>query len=272
MTAFRKVAIGTWRTVGDPSVYSTLELETAAAHAYLEKLNQQSSLKITLTHLLGKCVAETIRRHPEMNSLLRFGKLYSRKHVDIFFQVASDTQGNDLSGSTVRKAEDKTVFDFAQIMQKQVSEIRTKGDPAYRKMKNTMKMIPGWLAGFMINLSGFIMYTLNIWTPLLGTPRDPFGSIMITNIGSLGLDSAFVPLVPYSRVPCLIAMGAVKDLPIVKNGKIEIASILKLAVTIDHRVIDGMHASHLAKTLRKVFENPEQELGGVTHQTQASNM
>ena len=32
---------------------------------------------------------------------------------------------------------------------------------------------------------------------------------MITNIGSIGLDQAYVPLVPYSRVPILIALGAV---------------------------------------------------------------
>jgi pyruvate dehydrogenase E2 component (dihydrolipoamide acetyltransferase) len=107
------------------------------------------------------------------------------------------------------------------------------------------------------------MYTLNLWTPLLGSPRDPFGSCMITSIGSLGLDMAFAPLVPYSRVPLLIAVGAARETPVVRDGRLTVALISRLCVTIDHRLIDGMHAAKMAKTMLAVFANPEGELGAV---------
>jgi pyruvate dehydrogenase E2 component (dihydrolipoamide acetyltransferase) len=84
---------------------------------------------------------------------------------------------------------------------------------------------------------------------------------MITSIGSLGLDMAFAPLVPYSRVPLLIAVGVVQDTPVVRDGRIEVAKVSRLCVTLDHRLIDGMHASHMAKTLLATFANPEKELG-----------
>jgi pyruvate dehydrogenase E2 component (dihydrolipoamide acetyltransferase) len=261
LSSFRKVAMGTWRTVGDPSVYATLEFEVDKALEYIKVLSEKSSAKLTLTHFVGKACGETIRRHPELNCILRLGQLYPRSAIDIFFQVATDSKGDDLSGTTIRNIDQKSLPEIANEMQARVGRIRQTGDVDYKQMKKTMRMLPGFMSGFVLRLSSFLMYTLNLWTALLGVPKDPFGSIMITNIGSIGLDNAFVPLVPYSRIPCLVALGSVKDCPVVKDGNIEIAKIVKLCITFDHRIIDGMHASHMAKTLTKIFADPWGELG-----------
>jgi pyruvate dehydrogenase E2 component (dihydrolipoamide acetyltransferase) len=262
LTPWRKVAIGTWKTVGDPSVYGFIDFDVTAALAYIESAKKNSpAIRITFTHFVGKAMAEAIKRHPEVNCILRFGRLYPREKVDVFFQVASDTKGEDLSGMTVRDAPRKSIQAIAAEMADQVQVIREKGDPAFKKMKGTMGLIPGFLAWPIINLSGFILYGLNLWISLLGTPKDPFGSVMITNIGSLGLDMAFAPLVPYSRVPMLIVVGAVRDAPVVKDHALSIAPLCRLACTFDHRLIDGMHASHLAKTLHQIFADPVKELG-----------
>jgi len=260
LSSWRKVAIGTWNTVGDPSVYGLAEFDVTAVNQYINDLKTKTGKKITLTHFVGKAVAETIRRHPEINCSLRFGKLYPRKSVDIFFQVASDNTGEDLSGTTIRNADQKTTIEIADQMHQKVTTIRTKDDPDYKQMKSLMGLIPGFLTKMMINLSGFIMYTLNIWSPLLGVPRDSFGSVMITNIGSIGLDIAFAPIVPYSRVPILIAVSSVCETPCVIDGKIEIRPKVKLCATFDHRLIDGIHASHMSHTLKAIFKNPSKEL------------
>lgn len=260
ISSWRKVAIGTWKTAGDPSVYGFMDIDIAPSLRTLEKLREQSSSRITITHLVGKVVAETLRRHPDINCILRFGRLYPRKNVDIFFQVASDSTGEDLSGMTVRNADQKSLFEIAREMESRVQLIKQKKDQSFTKMKKTMGSLPGFFASFVLDFAGFFMYTLNLWTPLLGSPRDPFGSVMVTNIGSLGLDMAFAPLVPYSRVPLLITVGAVREEPVVRDGKIEIAKLLRLSATFDHRLIDGVHASHISKTLKEIFQNPEKAL------------
>lgn len=261
LSAFRKVALGTWSTVGDPSVYAELELNVESAREYLAKVSALTGKKLTLTHFVGKACAETIRRHPELNCLLRWGTLYRRSNIDIFFQVASDAKGEDLSGTTVRNIDQKNIVEIAEDMQKKVKRIRDTGDIDYKEMKKTMTRVPPWLGGYLLTLSSWLMYTLNLWTKLLGVPKDPFGSIMITSIGSIGLDRAFVPLVPYARIPCLVAIGALRDGILVIDGQIVVKPVISLCVTFDHRVIDGMHASHMAKTLKKIFAHPEEELG-----------
>lgn len=262
-SSWRKVAIGTWRSAGDPSIYGIAEVDVAPAQAYLEKVRAKTGHKITLTHFVGKAVALTLAKHPDINCILRFGRLYPRKNVDVFFQVASDDTGKDLSGMTIRHADRKSIVEIAQEMRERADRIRKQGDPEFKKMKSTMGMLPGFLSRYVLGFAGWFMYTLNLWTPLLGSPRDPFGSCMITSIGSLGLDMAFAPLVPYSRIPLLIAVGAARETPVARGGKLDIALISRLCVTIDHRLIDGTHAAKMSKTIHEVFADPERHLGAV---------
>src|SRR5688572_361276 len=85
LSSWRKIAIGTWRTAGDPSVYAIVEVNVEPALAYIEKLREKTGQKITFTHFVGKSVALVLSKHPELNCILRFGKLYPRKTVDVFF-------------------------------------------------------------------------------------------------------------------------------------------------------------------------------------------
>src|SRR5262249_23924375 len=109
VTSWRKVAIGTWRTAGDPSAYLPLEFNAEPALAYLAALGARTSSRLTLSAFVGTVVAEARRRHREINWVLRFGRLYPRRTVDLFFQVATDPLGKDLSGTTIRDGDAKTI-------------------------------------------------------------------------------------------------------------------------------------------------------------------
>jgi pyruvate/2-oxoglutarate dehydrogenase complex dihydrolipoamide acyltransferase (E2) component len=257
LSPWRKIAMGSWRNAKDPSVYGTMDIDVTACLSHIEELNKNpEGIKVTITHLVGKAIANCFARHPDINCVLRLGRLYPRKNVDVFFQVATDTKGVDLSGVTVRQADKKTILEIASEMQGKVTRIRKEGDLEFKKTKGTMKFIPGFLVACVLDLVGFIMYGLNIWSPILGTPRDGFGSVMVTNVGSLGLGLSFAPLLSYSRVPILFALSAIEDKPVVKDGMIVIAPVIQIGVTIDHRVVDGVHGGHMARSLRNFFANP----------------
>ena len=84
---------------------------------------------------------------------------------------------------------------------------------------------------------------------------------MITNVSGFGLDTAYAPLVPYSKVPLVLAMGPVRDVPVIENGEIRVGKSLKLDMTIDHRLLDGSHAAKLADHLQQCFRDPQQSFG-----------
>lgn len=261
LSPWRKLAIGTWRAAKDPSVYGALELDVTRALAFIERLAAESGERVTLTHFTGRVVAEALTRSPAINSVLRWGRIYPRQQVALFFQVATDTAGADLSGVTVKDAAGKSTVAIARELGSKVTCVRDGRDQSYTRMKSVMRLLPGFLAGWALDFAGFVQFSLNIWTPLFGTPKDPLGSVMITNIGSLGLEFALAPLVMYSRTPLVVTLGAVTDRVLAVNGVPAVRKALTMGVTFDHRLMDGVHAAALAKTVVAAFGDPEGVLG-----------
>ena len=89
--------------------------------------------------------------------------------------------------------------------------------------------------------------------------KDPFGSAIVTNIGTLGADFAFTPIPYYSRIPFILSIGAVKEGVVVnqETKAIEVKKISKFGITFDHRIIDGVHAAKMSKCFKSYMENPE---------------
>lgn len=258
-SAWRKISLGTWRISGDSSVYGMTEINVGPALKHLEILSQTQNTKLTLTHYVARAIALTFRDHPQINSIVRWGKLYQRSDVDIFLHVAMDTTGEDLSGIVIRSLDKKTLLEVGQELNAGVKKLKAHGDPSFNKIKKTIRFVPAFILRHVLDLVGFILYSLNLWSPLLNVNKDPFGSAMVTNIGSLGADFAFTPIPYYSRVPFILSIGAVKKAPWVnpENDQIEVAKLCKIGVTFDHRVIDGVHAANMSKSFKRYMENPE---------------
>lgn len=255
---WRKISLGTWRITGDSSVYGMMEINVEPALNYLEFISQKEGVKLTLTHFVARSLALTFRDHPEINSIIRWGKLYQRRDVDIFLHVAMDTKGEDLSGVVIRNLDKKSLLEVGLELNQRVKELKAHGDPAFKKIKKTIRFIPSFVLRQALNLVGFILYSLNLWTPILNVAKDPFGSAMVTNIGSLGADFAFTPIPYYSRVPFILSIGAIRECPWVNSQtrSIEIKKIVKLGITFDHRVIDGVHAAKMSRSFKYYMENP----------------
>lgn len=268
VSSFRMMAMGTWKTAKDPSVYGSLALEVDAALAYIEAYRAATGRKLTLTHLMAKAVATVLAGLPDANAIIRFQRIYLRKDVDIFFQVMMEDPVSgqvDLSGLTIRQADTKSLTEIVEEFNAVAARVRAGKDADKEKTRQTFKQMPGWLVGWVLDTLGLLMYTLNLDLSRIGLPRDPFGSVMITNIGSLGLEEAYAPLVPYSRVPLLMAMGAVRKVPLVDDATdaLRIARVMRVFVTFDHRILDGAHAATMAAHMTRLFADPEGTFGPI---------
>lgn len=259
VSSFRKIAIGTWTTTYDPTVYGTLTVRMEKALEYIERFREAHGVRLTVTHLVTKACADALRRCPDANAILRFNKIYLRDKVTISVLVVQTDQGDgkvDLTAAKIEDADQKSLRQIAAEMQETIDKVRQRKDLALEKGKGTVAMIPFLLMNLFLKLLGFFMYTLNLDLSRLGMPRDAFGGLTVTNVGSLGLDTAYVPLVPYTRVPIFVAPGAVKDVPVVENNKVIPGKVMNINASFDHRFIDGAHAAVLAKTVREYLENP----------------
>lgn len=263
LSSFRRIAIGTWQTEYDPSVYGTLEIPMEEASRYLDAYREKTGKKLTYTHLVVKAVAKALAACPDANAILRFNRIYLRDQVDVFMQVVMqdpETGEIDLSGIKIERADQMPLAEIVDQVEKKADLVRKRKDPSLEKTRGTFRWMPSFLLNAFLKILSVLMYKLNLNMTWAGLPKDPFGSVMVTSIGSLGLDQAFVPLVPYSCVPILVAAGAVREVPAVIDGQIRPCKMIKLNATFDHRVIDGKHAAILSEVVRRTLGNPFKEL------------
>ncbi len=256
MSSFRRLAMASWRPADDPTIYGTLEVEFSRQLKHLEELRRASGTRVTVTHVVGKAVAMALKDNPRCNGKVIWGRLYTKEHPDIFFQVAVEG-GKDLSGTKVESTDEKDLVTIARELESKVKSIRTGEDAQYQKGQRMMSRLPRVVMRRLLRLTLFLQYNLG-WNPkFLGAPLDPFGTAMVTSVGSFGIERAYAPLYPPSRVPIVILVGEVRVRPWVVDeaaGRIEARPVLPIHATLDHRIIDGFQAAQLLRAARRYLE------------------
>lgn len=80
------------------------------------------------------------------------------------------------------------------------------------------------------------------------------GTFTISNLGMFGVEQFTAVLNPPQVA--ILAVGAVKEEPVVTDGELEIAPILRMMLTCDHRAIDGADGAQFLQTLVALIEQP----------------
>jgi pyruvate dehydrogenase E2 component (dihydrolipoamide acetyltransferase) len=81
------------------------------------------------------------------------------------------------------------------------------------------------------------------------------GTFTISNYGALGGIYA-TPIINYPEV-AILGVGKIKDTPVVRNGKLVVRKILSLALSFDHRVVDGGEGARFLNTVIARLEDPD---------------
>jgi len=86
-------------------------------------------------------------------------------------------------------------------------------------------------------------------------PEDWEGNTFtISNLGMFDIEEFTAIINPPDA--CILAVGSIVEKPVVKNGEIVIGNTLKVTLSCDHRVVDGVVGSKFLGTLKGYLENP----------------
>ncbi len=87
------------------------------------------------------------------------------------------------------------------------------------------------------------------------SPDEYAGSTFtISNLGMFGLEE-FTAIIN-SPNACILAVGAIRQVPVVKNNAVVPGNMMKVTLSCDHRVVDGATGAAFLQTLKKALENP----------------
>lgn len=86
-------------------------------------------------------------------------------------------------------------------------------------------------------------------------PSDWEGSTFtISNLGMFGIDQFTAIINPPDA--CILAVGGIAQVPVVKNGHVVPGNVMKLTMSCDHRVVDGATGAAFLQTLKSLLEEP----------------
>ena len=86
-------------------------------------------------------------------------------------------------------------------------------------------------------------------------PEQMEGSTFtISNLGMFGIEEFTAIINPPNA--CILAVGAIRNVPVVKDGAVVPGHMMKVTLSSDHRIVDGAKAAEFLSTLRQLLENP----------------
>lgn len=217
---------GVRKVIGDRLSYSKF----TAPHLYftqtvnLEKLlevrkqiNEMQEKKTSVTDYIVRAAVIALQQYPDLNASLDADRIIKYKSVNIGIAVASPT---GLIVPNIKEAQDMSVV-----------EISRASTPLFEKARQ------GKLA--VNEYSG--------------------GTFTVSNLGMFGIEN-FTAIINPPEVG-ILAVSATKDEPVVvvnsDGGKeIAIKPMMKIQLTVDHRVIDGLMAAQFVTEIKNMLENP----------------
>ncbi len=255
-TPWRQIAAAAYSGPKDCRIFGTIEVDITATLDHITR-KRQSGEKPTLVHFvtaaLARCMHEDV---PQINCFLQRGKFIRRENVDVFITVALQ-EGEDLTGVVIPGAQNLPVREITNLLRSKVREKRQGYDSGFVAAKHTLSKIPWPFRRMLFLLIRWWVYTLGFGLPFFKISRDPFGSVILSDIGSHGLNTGMAALFPMGRVPVVITMGTVEKKPVVVDDEVQVRSILPLTATLDHRIVDGAQAGALARGVARRLRDPE---------------
>ena len=86
-------------------------------------------------------------------------------------------------------------------------------------------------------------------------PQDWEGNTFtISNLGMFGIEEFTAIINPPDA--CILAVGGIKQVPVVKNGVVVPGNVMKVTLSCDHRVVDGASGAAFLNTIKSFLEQP----------------
>ena len=255
-TPWRVTAAAIYTTPTDSRVYGTLDIDVTDAKRFLDS-KRGEGVKITMTHLATAVLARAVAFDvPEMNCFIRRGGVVGRTRIDVTVPVAVGG-GEGVAAVLIRDAHARTVTSIAEEIRTGAEDNRAGKESKTVKNKYLLNRIPWPLRRPVFRFLKWITVDMGLPIKSLGLSANSFGSFVVSDIGSFGLNTGMTSLMPAAKVPAVIVLGKIEDKPVVRNGEIVIRTMLPLTGTFDHRIVDGLQIGKLARGIKRNFRKPE---------------
>lgn len=219
-----------------PGFILGVEVAMAAAAQRIE-VERRQGRRLTYTHILLHAVAQTLRVRSDLHLMMQPGRVVHPKHVDLGLSVA----GDDVLAPVlvIRDAAQYEPCDFIHVVNSGVHQALAD----FRVTRQLLDSWGGYIPGFLRRR--FIRH----WMNSISARRQAVGTFQVSTLPSVDW---FVPCL--FSTSGIIALGAVRDHPRVRNGQLVVEPVARLVLAADHAAYDGRRAGQLITAVQQRLE------------------
>ena len=237
-------------------------IDITAINEYLARKNADNpEFKYTWFHVISAAIAKTIILRPKMNWFISGHRYYERKDVIVAFNVKrkfEDHSEEAIAKCIVKPEGGSPIEQVHSYVQKFVHKVRVenKSDGATNKM-NILKLLPRFVLKFFFWALHRLEY--HGLYPKVFTYDDPtYASVYVSNLGSIKMNADYHHLYDWGTVSFFTVISEKKMRPFFNaDGTYEMRDSIKLGLTIDERIADGLYFANSIKILRHLLQHPE---------------
>ena len=197
-----------------PHFYVTMEIAMEQALALKSRLDQQGT-KVSVTDLLVRAAALTLRDYPSINAAYIGEKIRYYKKIHIGLAVGLE---EGIITPVIRGADQKSLALIAAESRELIERTKAR------------KLMPEEYTGSTFSLSNLGMFEV-----------DHFIAIIQPEEGAV------------------LAVGSVREMPVVEGGLVKIGRRMKVTLSCDHRVMDGLQAAQFLQAFKRRLEQGKLE-------------
>lgn len=203
-----------------PHIYFTTSVDMSEVIRLLKRFSQDTENKISINDFLIFVVAKVLSEQPNINCSLAGEEIVYHRDIHIGIAVSIE---KGLIVPVLKNANKKSL----PILSEETKNLI--------KLARERKLMPDDYKGGTFTVSNLGMYEIESFTAIINPPEA-----------------------------AILAVGKIKKIPAVieEEGveKIEVRSLMKMTLSVDHRLIDGVTAANFLKQIKYYLEFPEQSV------------
>jgi len=257
---FYKIIPYIMRTRTDAQNFFEEKIEISNTEEYIRRKRKEVDEPITFLHIIIAAIVRTISQKPGLNRFIAGQKIYARN--EILISLALKKELNTESPETTIKMKFEptdTLMDVARKVNAAISENKdmdNKNDA--EKLSKLIMSVPGFMVKFLVWLLKSLDY-IGLMPKIINEISPFHTSVFVSNLGSVGIQPVYHHLYEFGTTSIFIVFG-MKSKEKVLNSDNEVVEkkYVRLCVTTDERIADGLYFASAFKMYRNLIKNPEQ--------------
>ena len=228
------------------------------AERFLREKRVQGYPGIGMLHLFVASYIRVCAQYPAINRFVSGRRIYARNNIEVIMTIKKEMRV-DAPETSIKVAfsPEDTIIDVYNKFNEQIEKVKGEGEATSTDdIAKTLMKLPRLILMFAIRFLELLDYFGRLPRSLVDA--SPFhGSVIITDLGSIGLPAIYHHLYNFGNLSSFIALGAKRKVRELRyDGTVIERKIIDYKVQIDERICDGFYFSQVFRLLNSILRNP----------------